>query len=73
MRRLYLSHMKPHAVSLRPSAAITQNKELEKASDNEPEIWPQWLVAHLKLKDLKPHDADVPFIMRRLKYNRTYD
>ena len=32
----------------------------------ESEIWPHCMAAHARLKDLKPHNAKVPFLMRRL-------
>ena len=47
--------------------AHTKYREVEEASDNEPEIWPHWVVAHALLKEHKQHNGEVPFLMRWYK------
>ena len=36
--------------------------ELQEASDRELEIWRHWMAAHVYLKELKQHNAKVPFL-----------
>ena len=63
----YLSHRRTaNAQSLRCS--LTQYKDIEEASDNEPLVWPYWVAAHARLKDLKAHGAKSSFSMRRLRF-----
>ena len=47
-------------------AALIWNSR--KASSKEPHPWSYWAAAHARLKDLKPHDSKVPFLLRRLIY-----
>ena len=35
----------------------------------EPEIWPRWIAGHACLKEYKPYDGKVPYLMRRLKHS----
>ena len=44
----------------------TQYRRVEEASDKELEIWLHWIAAHGRLKDFKPHNANVLFLMRWL-------
>ena len=43
-------------------------REIEEASDKEPDIWPHWMAAHACLKEFNLHIAKIPFLMRWLKY-----
>ena len=43
--------------------------DLRKASDKEPHLWPYFVVEHLRLKDHKLHDAKIPFLVPRPKFD----
>ena len=45
---------------------LIQYRELEEASDKEPDFWPYSVATHARLNDLKLHTAKIPFLMRRL-------
>ena len=43
--------------------SLTQYREVEEASDKEPEIWPHWIAAYACLKEHKPQDTKVSFLV----------
>ena len=47
--------------------SLTQHKELQEATDKEPEISPQCMDAHVCLEDHKIHDAKVLFLTKHLQ------
>ena len=48
--------------------SLTQYRELKETSDKELEIWTHWIAVHANLKERKPHNAKVLYLMSRLKW-----
>ena len=46
--------------------SLTQHRELEDASDKEPETWPYWTAVQVHLKDCLEHNLKVSLLLRWL-------